>query len=383
MAWNEPGGSRDPWGGRNDQQAPPDIDEALRNLQSKLQGIFGGSGGGDNSGGTGGSGNSSLILLLIAIALPVIWAVNAAYTVDAREQAVVTRFGQYQDTVGAGFHFHWWPVERVQKVNVTDIRTVQRKGLMLTKDENIVDISLSAQYNVKDAANYLFRVTDPDAVLAEVSESAIRAAIGRNDMDYVLTEGRGEVVELTRGILQEVLDEYETGLNVTSVNLQQAQPPEQVQGAFADAIKAREDKQRFINEAEAYRNEIIPQARGNARKMIEDAIAYRARATEAAKGEAERFEQLLAEYQKAPDVTRERLYIETVESVMSKSTKVMVDTRSNNLLMLPLDRLLSGETTSSELTDSSGSPSFTDSPTNDTGDLRRNRSNMRDREVRQ
>lgn len=342
MAWNEPGGSgKDPWGSQGGDQGPPDLDELARKFQQKLGGLFGGKGGGSGGSGSPGGGASRIGIGLVLGALVAVWVFSGIYIVAPAERAVVLQFGRYVKTTGPGPH--WVPrfIQTVEKVNVEQIRNIQRQSSMLTQDENIISIALAVQYRVKDAKDYLFQVRDPDLTLREATESAVREVIGKSKLDFALTEGRSEIVARTEVLLQEILDNYVTGLQVTSVNLQDAQPPEQVQGAFDDAIKAREDEQRLKNEAEAYSNEVIPVARGKAARQLEEANAYKEQVIAQAEGEASRFEQLLAEYQKAPNVTRQRLYLETMESVLANSSKVMVDVEGgNNLMYLPLDQLM-------------------------------------------
>ncbi len=366
MAWNEPGGpkDKDPWGGQGGEQGPPDLDEVVRKLQDKLGGLFGGKRGGASGSGAAGGGRKPFagIGALLILAL-VVWAVTGFYIIDEGNRGVVLRFGEYQTTTDAGLHWHIpYPIETVEVVNVEAIRNVEigyrsggggqgvrkvpKEALMLTQDENIIDIQLAVQYKIKNAKDYLFNVRDPDMTLHQATESAIREVIGKSTMDFVLTEGRSEVVARTEQLTQEILDRYKSGLLITSVNMQDAQPPEEVQDAFNDAIKAREDEQRLKNEAEAYANEILPKARGEAARMLEEASAYKAQVVARAEGEASRFLQLLEEYQKAPEVTRERLYLTTLEEILEKATKVMLDVEGgNNLLFLPLDRLISSATT--------------------------------------
>ncbi len=362
MAWNEPGGpkDKDPWGGQGGEQGPPDLDEVVRKLQDKLSGLFGGGkrGGGSEQGG-GGSGKGPMFGLGVLVALAVVlWGVTGFYIIDEGNRGVVLRFGKYQTTTQAGLHWHIpYPVESVEVVNVEAIRNVEigyrsggggqnvkkvpREALMLTQDENIIDIQVAVQYKIKDAKDYLFNLRDPDLTLHEASESAIREVIGKSSMDFVLTEGRSEIVARTQQLTQEILDRYQSGLLITSVNMQDAQPPEEVQDAFNDAIKAREDEQRLKNEAEAYANDVLPKARGKAARMLEEASAYKSKVVSKAEGEASRFTQLLTEYSKAPGVTRERLYLDAIEEVLQKSSKVMLDVKGgNNLLYLPLDRLM-------------------------------------------
>ncbi|MFQ5643364.1 MAG: FtsH protease activity modulator HflK [Thiogranum sp.] len=358
MAWNEPGGgnNKDPWGGRDDQ-GPPDLDEVVRKMQDKLGGLFGGrkrrAGGGNGSSGPGFAGFG----LILAIAA-VVWLFSGIYIIDAGKQGVVLRFGAYSEATMPGPHWRIpYPVDQVEIVDVEQRRFVEigyrsgstgqasvsvpREALMLTKDENIVNIQLAVQYQVSDPRSYLFNTRDPNAVLKQAAESAIREVIGTSEMDFVLKEGRAEVVNRTREIMQKTLDTYNSGLLISDVNLQDAQPPEEVQASFSDAIKAREDKERFKNEAEAYSNDIIPKARGGAARQIQEAEGYKESLIAKAEGEASRFSQLLKEYKKAPEVTRKRLYLETMESVLRKTGKVVVDSESaNNLMYLPLDQLM-------------------------------------------
>lgn len=348
MAWNEPGGEgKDPWGGRGGDQGPPDLDELARKFQQKLGSLFGGKGRGGDGGGEprpGGTisrrpGGFSLGFLLIAAA--VVWLASGIYIIDPAERGVLLRFGRYIDTTAPGPHWRPRFIDNLEVVNVDQIRTVPSQALMLTQDENIISVAMAVQYRVKDARDYLFQVRDPDTTLREVTESALRQVVGQSKLDFVLTEGRSEVVLRTETLMQEILDLYRTGLQLTSVALQDAQPPEQVQGAFEDAIKAREDEQRLKNEAEAYSNEIIPIARGKAARQLEEANAYKDQVVAQAEGEAKRFEQLMLEYQRAPGVTRQRLYLDAIESVLNESSTVMVDLEdSNSLMYLPLDRIL-------------------------------------------
>lgn len=371
MAWNEPGsgGGKDPWGGGGGEKGPPDLEEVVRNLQNKLGGLFGGRRGGRGGSSGGGGGNSSSgggplsaltkggFGILIVIAL-IAWILSGIYIVEQGRRGVVLRFGQYTETTGPGPHWHIpYPIENVEVVDIEKRRFVEigyrssvggragasvpREALMLTEDENIVDIRIAVQYQIADPKAYLFNVNDPDETLKQASESAIREVIGKSKMDFVLTEGRSEVVARIQGLLQTVLDQYKTGLQVTNVNLQDAQPPEEVQASFADAIKAREDEQRLKNEAEAYANEVIPKARGAAARQLEEANAYKEQVIAEAQGEASRFEQLLVEYTKAPQVTRERLYLDALEAVLARSSKVILDTKgTNNLTYLPLDKII-------------------------------------------
>ena len=347
MPWNEPGKDKDPWGQRNND-GPPDLDELLKNVKDKVGGLFGGGNGKIPRVPTG-SGNLSGIIGFVALALLVVWALTGVYIVDEGWRGVETRFGAKSKVTQSGPHWHLpWPIEAVEVINVAANRTTRKESKMLTRDENIVVMSLEVQYDIKDAQDFAFEVRDPDLTLQQVAETAIREVVGNNDMDLILTEGRAIIGSETKEIMQQILDSYTTGLNVLTVNMGEAQPPEQVQDAFDDAIKAREDEQRIINEANAYRNGVVPQARGDAQGLLEKAEAYKTRVTKSSEGETSRFNQLLAEYQRAPEVTRERLYIDTLESVMSRSPKVMIDIQNgNNLMFLPLDQLISGSRSNS------------------------------------
>jgi membrane protease subunit HflK len=368
MAWNQPGGDgRDPWNDRGGQRGPPDLDEVLRKVQARLGQLFGGrpgrrsgsGGGGDGGSGAGGGGRGggigALGVGIVAALVVLAWGAYGIYVVDPAEAGVVLRFGQYVRTTGPGPH--WVPpfVESVEKVNVQVIRSqdigfrtqgsssvsVAHESLMLTEDENIIDIKFAVQYRVKDPAAFLFNVVDPEITLRQATESAVREIVGRSGMDFVITEGRNAVAVEAQALIQDILDRYGSGLNVTSVNMQNAQPPDEVQEAFFDAIKAREDQERIINEANAYKADIVPKARGEAQAIEERAEAYRQRVIALAEGETSRFLQVLTEYHRAPEITRERLYLEAVESVMANSSKVLVDVQGgNNLMYLPLDRLL-------------------------------------------
>jgi membrane protease subunit HflK len=335
MAWNEPGGSgsKDPWGDRKNEQGPPDLDEIIKKLQNKFSGLFGGGGAGRKRSTAGGFG-----LSFIAAVVLVIWALSGIYIVDEGRQGVVLQFGAFRDITNPGPH--WYPrfIQSVEIVDVEQVRSVNLgrvadEALMLTQDENIIDIKFTVQYKVKDAREYLFNVRDPDATLRQATESAVREIVGKNKLDFVITEGRPEVAARAEKLIQDVLDSYNTGVLVVKLNMQDAQPPQQVQAAFDDAIKAREDEQRQINEAEAYANDIIPRARGTAARRVQEAEAYREEITQKAQGESERFLKVLTEYNKAPQVTRERLYLEAMESVMANSNKVMVDIKEGGSLI--------------------------------------------------
>ncbi len=330
MAWNEPGGGNGSWN-RSGRQ-PPDLEDLVRDTLQKLFGAFGG--GGKQTARRG-------LIWLLGIVVG-IWALTGLYRVDEAEQAVVLRFGEYASTRGAGLRWRLpWPIESVEKVNVAEINKFSQQTRMLTADENIVAVDLVVQYQRSDPVDFLFQVRRAEETLGDVSESAIREIIGKNDMDYILGEGRSDIAQRTEDLIQQTLDDYRTGLGVTQVNLRDANYPEQVEAAVQDAIKAREDKERLAFEAQAYANDVVPRARGEAAKRLQDAEGYRSRVIADAEGEAQRFEKLLVEYQKAPEVTRERLYIEALEEFYGNANKVLLEAEgSGNLLYLPVDQLI-------------------------------------------
>lgn len=325
MAWNESGG-KDPWGGGSNQ--PPDMGAALKTLMEKYRHFF------------GGDPNRSLIVgILILLAL--IWAGLGIYQVDAKEKAVVLRFGKYLGTVGDGLHWNPPLVDSVAKVRVTEERQYQTRGEMLTQDENIVELPLTVHYNVSDVKAFALNVKDPEKSLTQATDSALRHVVGGTKLDEVVSTGREQLSVDVKTRLQTYLDNYGTGIHVVKVNILEAKPPAAVKPAYDDVIKAREDQERLVNEAQGYANGIVPEARGRAQRVIEEANGYRARVVAEAEGQTQRFEQLLTEYKKAPEVTRQRLYLDSIEAVMSNSSKVMVDVEGgNNMLYLPLDKIV-------------------------------------------
>jgi membrane protease subunit HflK len=346
MAWNEPGGNgdKDPWNtnrGKRGNQGPPDLDEVFKNLQKKFGSLFGGGGGSSRGSSMGTPGGKFGILLVIAI-LFIFWIATGFYKVEEAERGVVLRFGKNVYTTQRGLYWHLpMPIENVEKVDVTKVYTIPINSTMLTQDENIVEIQGTVQYQIDNAEQYLFNVKNPEASLVQVTESALRESIGRSKMGYVITDGRGEISIQVKQIIQDIVNTYKTGLNIFKVNIQSAKPPEAVKDAFDDVTQAREDEERFKNEAEAYRNEVLPKARGASARMREEADAYKNEVIARAEGEAKRFEELLIEYKKSPAITRERLYLEMMESVLNKSSKILVDVEGgNNLLYLPLDKLM-------------------------------------------
>ncbi|MFP4147638.1 MAG: FtsH protease activity modulator HflK [Halorhodospira sp.] len=362
MAWNEPGGGgRDPWGGGpkggGGSGGPPDLDEVLRKLRQQLQGVLGGRMPSGLPGGVLGIGG------LVGAGL-VVWLLSGIYIVDQGWRGVELTFGRHGDTTEPGPHWHWpAPIGAIDRVNVEQRRIaeigydsagngprpVADEALMITRDENIVDVRLAAQYQVDDPFLYLFNFRMPEQTLKQVTESAVREVIGKRELQYVLTEGRTEVAERTKQLLQEVMDNYRTGLEVVQVAVQDIQPPEPVQPAFEDAIRAREDEQRKINRAQAYANELIPRAQGQAARVLEEAEGYREEVIARAEGDAARFEALIPQYQDDPEIMRQRLYLETMEQVLGRVSKVMLDAESSQSLMyLPLDKLMERRNTSAD-----------------------------------
>ncbi len=346
MAWNEPGGdNKDPWSGKGGDQGPPDLDEVVKKMQERLGGLFGGKGGGGNSGGPArmgpSSGNAKGIGIIVLVVAVILLGVKSFYTVDPAERGVILRFGAYKEVTQPGPHFLIPFIDQVVKVNVDQISSFRHKAQMLTSDENIVDIELTVQSKIQDAADFLFQDQNPEKTMRDATETAVRETIGKSKLDFILTEGRSSIAASIRSRAQELINNYRSGLEVTSVNMQPAKPPEQVKSAFDDAIKAREDKARQENQAEAYANEVIPKARGGGARQVEDAKAYRDRVIAEAEGQTSRFLAVLAEYEKAPEVTRERLYIETLERMLENTNKVIMDVKEGNSLMyLPLDKLM-------------------------------------------
>lgn len=341
MGWNESGDGKNPWDrGRN--EGPPDLDKIVRDWQKKLGAMLRGGGSGGTGGGSGAAAPSGPLIGGVLVVLLLLWAATGLYRVDDAQRGVVLRFGEYSATTGAGLRWHIpWPVEQVNLVNISEISTFSQQTRMLTADENIVFVDLVVQFRRTDPQKYLFNVRDPDGTVSDASESAIREIVGKNTLFFIITEGRTEIADATRQLIQQTLDEYGTGIEVTAVNLQDANFPDPVEAAVRDAIRAREDKDRLSLEAQTYANDIIPRARGEAARRREDAEAYRSRVIADAEGEAARFEQVLVEYQAAPGVTRERLYIEAIEDVLSVSNKVLLDAKAgNSLLYLPVDKML-------------------------------------------
>jgi len=353
MPWNEPGrgsggggGDRDPWKGGNGQQ-PPDLDEVFANVQRRLKKIIGGGGNDDKRGNSSGGPSFGGLMLLVGL-LIVIWvAWNSIHIVDESERGVVLRFGEHNRTLNPGFNVTFpRPIEEVIKINVSQVSSLESQSRMLTGDENLIDLAFAIQYRVFEPEKYLFNVEDPVDSLAQAADSAIREIVGTNNMDFILEIGRGQIALDSQALLEEILARYDPGIEITSFNLQEVRPPSQVRSAFDDVVRAREDQIRFANEAQAYSNQEVPEARGRAARIMEEAEAYRESIVAKATGEADRFVSIYNEYARAPEVTRERLYLETLEQVYGRSSKVLMDVSdSNNMFYLPLDQMRGGSTT--------------------------------------
>ncbi|MDF7648133.1 FtsH protease activity modulator HflK [Candidatus Pantoea formicae] len=355
MAWNQPGNNgqdRDPWGSSNNQggnsggnkggrdQGPPDLDDIFRKLSKKLGGLGGGKQS-DNNGQRGG-GSGGKLVGIVAVAAVVIWAASGFYTIKEAERGVVTRFGKFSHLVEPGLNWKPTFIDQVRAVNVEAVRELAASGVMLTSDENVVRVEMNVQYRVTDPERYLYAVTSADDSLRQATDSALRGVIGRSTMDRILTEGRTVVRSETQRELDETIRPYNMGITLLDVNFQAARPPEEVKASFDDAIAARENREQYVREAEAYSNEVQPRANGQAQRILEEARAYKERTVLEAQGEVARFALLLPEYKAAPQITKERLYIESMERVLSHTRKVLVNDRGNSLMVLPLDQLMRG-----------------------------------------
>lgn len=350
MAWNDP-----QWGNNsnNKNPGPPDLDELWRRFNQRLNSLFGGKGGGGNAPGSSGLPGAGYVVGLLLGLLVLLWIASGFYIVNQGERGVVLRFGKYVETTEPGPRWHLpWPIETKEIVNVDQVRTVEigyrnsvrnktlKESLMLTDDENIIDLQFAAQFILKDPVEFLFYNRAPEDAVMQAAETAMREIVGKNKMDFVLYEGRAEIATRAKKLMQEILDRYKTGISVSQVTLQNIQPPEQVQVAFDDAVKAGQDRERLKNEAQAYANNIIPSAQGVASRLFQEAEGYKKAVTANAQGEASRFSQIVAEYKKAPQVTRQRMYLDTMQTVMNNTSKVVVDQKGgNSLLYLPLDKL--------------------------------------------
>jgi len=373
MAWNEPGNGKDPW--KKEGEEPNDLDKIVQNWQRRLSGIIGGSGGGGPSAGSPGG-------YILAVLLLVAWALTGLYRVDEAERGIVQRFGAYTVTTLPGLHWHFpYPIEAVDIVNTNEVNNYPFRTEILTADEQYVFIQMVVQYRRTDPVKYSFEVDDPESTLQDVTESALREVIGTNTLLALVTEGRDQIAPRTSEVLQTTLDNYGAGITVTSISLEKLDYPQAVQAAVDDTQKARNDSDRFILEADTYAKDIIPKARGAAARVLQDAEAYRDRVIADAEGDAARFEALLTEFQKAPRVTRDRLYLEAIEEVYANSSKVFIDSQSSgNLLYLPIDKLIDGRINATKVAPNrsadSESSQATDGPQSDT-------STSRDRKSRQ
>ncbi|GAB2999618.1 FtsH protease activity modulator HflK [Psychrosphaera aestuarii] len=338
MAWNEPGNNNnDPWKNRGGKdQGPPDLDELFKDLGNRFNGLFGGKSNKDGNKGAGGFGIT--IVLVVAF---IIWFLSGWYTLREAESGVVLRFGEYTELKEPGLRFNPTFIDKVIPVDIQTVRTIPASGFMLTQDENVVQVEMEVQYRVLDPKNFLFSVPDPTNSLRQATDSALRSVIGNSKMDDILTSGREIVRQSTREELEAIIEPYKLGLAIVDVNFKDARPPEQVKDAFDDAIAAREDEVRYVNEAKAYASEVEPRARGQVNRMVQEATAYKQGKILASQGQVAKFDQLLPEYNAAPEVTRQRLYLETMEQVLSNTSKVLVDTKGNgNMMYLPLDKIM-------------------------------------------
>lgn len=335
MAWNEPGKDKDPWTrGKND--GPPELGEAFKKLEDKLNRIFGGGGGGSSR---QSDGNPAALIGLLLVVVFGVYGLSGFYTVDTKERAVVLEFGAFKEIKTEGLNWNAPLITKVFKVNVTAENQYPARGLMLTKNESIVDLAITVQYNVSDVRAFVLNVRDPDVTLKNATDSALRHVVGSTELDQVLSEGRAKIAAEVKQRLQSYLDSYASGINVININMQEARAPEEVRPYFDEVIRAKEDQEKVKSEAEAYANQIVPEARGRSQRIVQEAEAYKSEVVSKAQGESERFEKLVAEYKRAPEVTRKRLYLDTVESMMSNSSKVMVDVDNNSVMYLPLDKL--------------------------------------------
>ena len=342
---------------RKPTDGPPDLDQLWRDFNQRLNKLFGGQGGGRDGGEGGGSSDghgAGISAGVVAVVIGFLWLVSGFFIVQEGQTGVVMTFGKFSHSTQPGFNWRWpYPIQAHEVVNLSQVRTVEigyrsnvrnklaRESLMLTDDENIIDIQFAVQYRLKDASQWVFNLRDQEETVKEVAETAIREIVGKSKMDFVLYEGREKVAFDTSALMQHILDRYKIGVLVTNVTMQAVQPPEQVQASFDDAVKAGQDRERQKNEGQAYANDVVPKARGAASRLMQESEGYKSRVVANAEGEASRFSKILTEYQKAPGVTRDRMYIEAMQQIFSSTTKVMVDTKSSNsMIYLPLDKLI-------------------------------------------
>jgi len=396
MSQNDP-----QWGRRNNgDNGPPDLDEIMRRFERTLRRLLGGKSGGGAPSGSGGPGLAGIAVIVGVIAL--IWIASGFYIVDESARGVVTRFGKYLETSTPGLRWHLpYPVEQAELVNISQVRTLElgyrgnvrskvlKESLMLTDDENIVDLQFAVQYVLKGPEDFIFNNRNPEESVLQAAETAIRETVGKSKMDFVIYEGREQVARDAQALMQQILDRYKTGVSISRVTMQSAQPPEQVQAAFDDAVKAGQDRERQKNEGEAYANDVVPKARGAASRLLEEAKGYQNSVIAKAEGDASRFSALLTEYRKAPAVTRDRLYLETMQHIYASTTKVLVDQKQggSNLLYLPLDKLMEASRNApTNAATAAGEPARNDpSPMRGVGadDRSRDALRNRDREARQ
>lgn len=373
---NDSGGGNN--GGKRPNQGPPDLEELWRDLNRRLSGLFDKKGGSGGNGGNGGGnrppiefspkflgGGISVLVGVVVLA----WLASGFYIVDASQRGLVLQFGKYKESTESGLRWRLpYPIQSHELVNISGVRTIEvgyrgseknkvlKEALMLTDDENIINIQFAVQYILKDPVDYIFNNRNPDDAVMQVAETAIREIVGKNKMDFVLYEGREQIAVKASALMQEILDRYETGILISKVTMQNAQPPEQVQAAFDDAVKSGQDRERQKNEGQAYANDVIPKARGTAARLLQEADGYKQRLIATAEGDASRFKQINTEYAKAPEVTRSRMYLETMQQVYSSTSKVMVDAKGQgNLLYLPLDKLMQAASGALPSADSVGS----------------------------
>ncbi len=371
MSWNEPGDrddkpkKKDPWG-RQDEAGPPNIDEALRQLQRRLKALFGGQQPPPTSSFNGApkpATNRTFGITIVGIILLVVYVISGIYVVEPAEEAVVLRLGRYVDTVGPGPHWMAPFLETKEVINVQEVKTSKHGGQMLTKDENIVSAEIAVHYRIGNAKDYLFNLVQPEKSLQQVSESALRAVVGQSTLNEVLTSGRNEIAAEIRKVIQQNLNNYKSGLEISDLAMQQTKAPEEVKAAFDDAIKAQQDEERLVNEAQAYSRKIIPIAEGGAKRILEEANAYKQSVILDAQGKTAKFAQILPEYRRSPQVTRDRLYLDALQDVYSNTSKVLVDVNSSNIVYLPLDKLTRPARPYSQKEEDDPTASFSEKPT--------------------
>ncbi len=391
MSLNDP-----QWGRRGGgNQGPPDLDELMSKFNQKLSALFGRKGGGNGGAPRGpgfahfGGGAGILVGLVV-----VVWLASGFYIVDQSARGIVLRFGKFAEETQPGARWHLpYPIESAEVISVSQVRTIEigsrnggkskvpKESLMLTDDANIIDIQFAVQYVLKDPKDYLFNNRSPDDSVMQAAETAIREIVGKNTMDFVLYEGRAQITVQAQKLMQEILDRYKTGISISKVTMQNAQPPKEVQSAFDDAVKASQDRERQKNEGEAYANDVIPKARGAAARLTQEAEGYKQRVIERSEGDASRFRQIVAEYNKAPGVTRERLYLEAIQEIMSNTSKVLVDQKGgNNLLYLPLDKLMQMTGAGSPVVDAMSKPAEPSPGSEQLPSASRSRDALRNRE---